>query len=227
MSNMKKDSEKKESKPRKVYSGPLRDKARTQDRLINTVGSVLEKRGYAGLTLANVGKASGLDRKNIYNYFGNFETLIKAYIDKKEFWKVESKNKIADILESSGSINKEQITDLLQDQFVTLMEDPGLQKIIHWEMAENSELLRTVADDRERVGEELFNILEKDFVGNEAKMRSSFAMILGGIYYLTIHASSNGSTICGIDVNTEEGSQIVKETLDEMIAFVFDKYSKK
>ncbi|SFJ42828.1 TetR/AcrR family transcriptional regulator [Myroides guanonis] len=227
MSNMKKDSEKKESKPRKVYSGPLRDKARTQDRLINTVGSVLEKRGYAGLTLANVGKASGLDRKNIYNYFGNFETLIKAYIDKKEFWKVESKNKIADILESSGTINKEQITDLLQDQFVTLMEDPGLQKIIHWEMAENSELLRTVADDRERVGEELFNILEKDFVGNEAKMRSSFAMILGGIYYLTIHASSNGSTICGIDVNTEEGSQIVKETLDEMIAFVFDKYSKK
>lgn len=227
MSNMKKDSEKKESKPRKVYSGPLRDKARTQDRLINTVGSVLEKRGYAGLTLANVGKASGLDRKNIYNYFGNFETLIKAYIDKKEFWKVESKNKIADILETSGTINKAQITDLLQDQFVTLMEDPGLQKIIHWEMAENSELLRTVADDRERVGEELFKILEKDFVGNEAKMRSSFAMILGGIYYLTIHASSNGSTICGIDVNTEEGSQIVKETLDEMIAFVFDKYSKK
>lgn len=227
MSNMKKDSEKKESKPRKVYSGPLRDKARTQDRLINTVGSVLEKRGYAGLTLANVGKASGLDRKNIYNYFGNFETLIKAYIDKKEFWKVESKNKIADILENTGRINKDQITDLLQDQFVTLMEDPGLQKIIHWEMAENSELLRTVADDRERVGEELFKILEKDFVGNEAKMRSSFAMILGGIYYLTIHASSNGSTICGIDVNTEEGSQIVKETLDEMIAFVFDKYSKK
>lgn len=227
MSNMKKDSEKKESKPRKVYSGPLRDKARTQDRLINTVGSVLEKRGYAGLTLANVGKASGLDRKNIYNYFGNFETLIKAYIDKKEFWKVESKNKIADILENTGRINKDQITDLLQDQFVTLMEDPGLQKIIHWEMAENSELLRTVADDRERVGEELFKILEKDFVGNEAKMRSSFAMILGGIYYLTIHASSNGSTICGIDVNTEEGSQIIKETLDEMIAFVFDKYSKK
>lgn len=224
MSNMKKDSENKESKPRKVYSGPLRDKARTQDRLINTVGTVLEKRGYAGLTLANVGKASGLDRKNIYNYFGNFETLIKAYIDRKEFWKIESKNKIGAILESKGAISEPQVTDLFQEQFTTLLADPGLQKIIHWEMAENSELLRTVADDREIVGEQLLKVLEKDFTGNEAKMRSSLAMILGGIYYLSIHATSNGSTICGIDINTEEDLKIVRETLDDMVAFVFEKY---
>lgn len=227
MSTTKTDSPKKESKPRKVYSGPLRDKARTQDRLINTVGAVLEQRGYAGLTLANVGKASGLDRKNIYNYFGNFETLIKAYIDKKEFWKVESKNKIEQILQDTGKINNKQITELLQEQFDTLVSDPGLQKIIHWEMAENSELLRTVADDREKVGEELFEILEKDFIGNEQKMRSSFAIILGGIYYLTIHASSNGSTICGIDINQEHGADVVKETIKEMISFVFEKYTNK
>lgn len=216
-----------EVKPRKVYSGPLRDKARTQDRLINTVGTVLEKRGYAGLTLANVGKASGLDRKNIYNYFGNFETLIKAYIDRKEFWKIESKNKIATILNANDSIKQPQVSELLQDQFTTLLEDPGLQKIIHWEMAENTELLRTVADDRELVGEELFKLLEKDFVGNEKKMRGSLALILGGIYYLTIHSQSNGSTICGIDINTEEGNQVIKNTIDEMIAFTFDKYSTK
>ena len=58
----------------------------------------------------------------------------------------------------------------------------------------------------------------------EICLRIGLAMILGGIYYLSIHATSNGSTICGIDINTEEDLKIVRETLDDMVAFVFEKY---
>lgn len=221
---MNQDNSKQTVKVRKVYSGPLRDKARTQERLIDSVGKVLKIRGYAGLTLANVGKVSGLDRKNIYNYFGDFESLIKAYIDKKEFWKIESKNKIEQLLTTQDEVGKDQVVDLLQDQFETLLNDIGLQKIIHWEMAENTELLRKVADEKELVGDQLFKLIEDKFSGNEKRMRGAMAMILGGIYYLTIHAKSNGSKICGIDINEEDGYKVIEESIEDLIDFVFEKY---
>ena len=57
----KEDSESEEPKQRKVSAGPIREKARTMERLIATVGKVIQKHGYPGLTVANIGKESGLD----------------------------------------------------------------------------------------------------------------------------------------------------------------------
>lgn len=74
------NKEKGENAPRerKVASGPVREKSRMMEKLVEAVGTVILQHGYPGLTVANIGKAAGVDRKLIYTYFGSLDKLIET-----------------------------------------------------------------------------------------------------------------------------------------------------
>ena len=218
-----KDSSK---KTRKVTSGPIRNKERTKERLIATVGKVIHKYGYPGLTLVNIGKESGLDRKLVYVYFGSLDNLVETYILQKDFWKKVATKKIENILEHPESIGKDEISSLLINQFETLYKDKTLQKIIHWELGEKNKILRNISDQREAIGEELFKYIDSDFKDYTTNPRALIALLIGGIYYLTLHSKTNGSTFCGIDINKPEGRIEIIETISNTISLLYSDLKK-
>ena len=69
---------------RKTYQGEKNDKSRTMTKLIQAVGAVLEKKGYTGLSIANIASTAGVDRKLISVYFGSVDNLIETYIKGKD-----------------------------------------------------------------------------------------------------------------------------------------------
>ncbi|WP_417355359.1 TetR/AcrR family transcriptional regulator [Flavobacterium sp.] len=208
-------------KPRKRTSGLLRDKDRTKARMVAAVGKVLQKKGYPGLTAPNIARAAGVDKKLVWTYFGGVDNLIEEYITQKDFWKSGSKDYVSDMLSEPDKVGKEQIYTLLQNQFDVLLKDKSLQKIIHWEMGEKSKVLRKIADEREEVGERIFEILEADRDDSNVNLRATLALMLGGIYYLSLHAKSNGSKCCGIDINEEAGKKQIDDTLRNIIYCAF------
>ena len=108
-----------------------------------------------------------------------------------------------------------------------MLKDKALQKIIHWELGENSKLLRSLADERERVGEQLFSLIMSDFEKSPVDLRARLALILGGIYYLSLHSKSNGSLVCGIDVNEDSGKQRIENAIREIIFEAYEKAGVK
>ena len=62
---------------RKTYQGEKNNKSRTMSRLVQAVGTVLENKGYTGLTSTNIAKAAGVDRKLVSKYFDSVENLIR------------------------------------------------------------------------------------------------------------------------------------------------------
>ncbi|WP_164122472.1 MULTISPECIES: TetR/AcrR family transcriptional regulator [Sphingobacterium] len=216
-------TEKKEPKTRKTLSGPLRDKSRTMARLVAAVGKVLQKSGYAGLTAPNVATAAGLDKKLVWTYFGGLDNLVEEYIRQRDFWKQAAKGYIEDLLKHPESISKDDIAGLLKNQFDTVLKDKVLQKIIHWELGEKNKMLRKVADRREEIGEELFQAILPDFEKSNISIRPRLALLIGGIYYLSLHAKSNGSTFCGLDINIEKDKELVDNAIQE---FIFETYEK-
>ncbi len=214
---------KKEPKPRKTISGPLRDKARTKARLVAAVGKVIQRTGYAGLSASSIAVAAGLDKKLIWSYFGGIDNLVEEYVRKKDFWKQAASGIINDLLRDPDKIGKKEIITLLQNQFEVVLKDKALQKIIHWEIGEKNKVLRELADKREEVGEELFKAILPDFEkGNIYNLRGRLALIVGGIYYLSLHAKSNGSTFCGIDFSTEQGIEEVQSAIHDLISVTYD-----
>lgn len=215
----------KQSKPkeRKTLSGPLRDKSRTMARMVAAVGKVIQKKGYPGLTAPNIATAAGVDKKLVWTYFGSVNKLIEEYVYQKDFWRLAEKGDIEALLKNPDQIGYSEIGNLLQSQFDVLLKDKALQKIIHWELGENNKLLRSVADERERVGEQLFSLIMPDFEKSSVDLRARIALILGGTYYLALHAKSNGSLICGIDVNEDEGRERIKSTIQDIILEAYEK----
>lgn len=211
-----------EKKPRKVVSGPIRDKEKTKRRLIATVGKVLQKYTYSGLTITNIAKESGLNPKLIYLYFGSLDGLIEEYIVEKDFWSPKSKTQLAELLEQPETIGASEVNDLLLLQFDSFLKDKSIQRIIHWEMGMKSKLLRKVSDDREEVGSQILNHLDPIFEGTDVDVRATLALILGGIYYLTLHSKNNGSTVCGIDINEDEGREAVEKAISRLIQRDFE-----
>jgi len=207
---------------RKVTSGPVRDKARTMKKMIAAVGKVIQKKGYPGLTAPNIAKAAQIDKKLVWTYFGGVDQLIEAYISQKDFWNFSAQKEIESFLQTNNTLSKEEINTLLLNQFETLLKDKALQKIIHWEIGESNDTLRRLADQREEIGEELFSRTKADFEHSTIDIRARLALLISGIYYLSLHAKSNGSMFCGIDINDPEGKARIESSITAMIFESYD-----
>lgn len=210
-------------KTRKTLSGPLRDKSRTMARMVAAVGKVIQKKGYPGLTAPNIAIAAGVDKKLVWTYFGGIDNLIEEYVRQKDFWKFAAKGYIDDLLKNPEDIGKNEISGILQSQFEVLHKDKALQKIIHWELGETNKMLRKIADKREEIGEQLFSVIMPAFETTNVDFRAKLALVLGGIYYLSLHSRSNGSLVCGIDINEEEGRSRIENAIQDII---FEAYEK-
>lgn len=214
-------------KPRKTVAGPIRDKERTKRRLIATVGKVLQKYTYAGLTITNIAKESGLNPKLIYLYFGNLDGLIEEYILEKDFWTGKLKTFMTELTENPKAVDAQDTIDLFQLQFDSFLKDRSMQRIIHWEMGVKNKLLRKIADDREEVSKEALDLILAKFADTDIDIQATLALMLGGIYYLTLHAKNNGSTVGGIDINEDEGRDRIEQTIERLILRDFEDAKKK
>lgn len=223
MGRKKETEQEDEPKKRKTTSGPLRDKSRTMARMVAAVGKVIQKKGYPGLTAPNIATAAGVDKKLVWTYFGGVNKLIEEYIHQKDFWRLAEKGEVESLIKDPDKLGHKEIGNLLQSQFEVLLKDKALQKVIHWELGENNKMLRNLADERERVGEQLFSLIIPEFEKTSVDLRARIALIIGGTYYLALHAKANGSLVCGINVNEEEGRSRIENTIGDIILEAYEK----
>ena len=206
-----------EPKTRKITSGPVREKARTMNKIVNAVGKVLKKHGYPGLTIANIANEAKVDRKLIYTYFDNLDNLVETYIQKRDYWKSKAKTTISTLL-SQQTISSQEMQSLLIGQFNTVLNDPILQRILQWELSQDKEILRKLADSREEVGELLIQKYIAGLPDDNLDIRAVLAIQTAGLYYLAMHAKTNGSTFCGLDLNFEADQQRIIDALQMILS---------
>lgn len=212
-----------EKKTRKRPSGEIRDKSRTMAKMVKAVESIIEQKGYAGLTAPNIAREAGVDKKLVWAYFGGTDNLIATYIRQSDFWEAASDKEIADLLKNPNQIGQKEIGKLLINQFETFFADRVLQKIILWELVENNKILKTVAQEREDIGEQLFEHILPEFEKSNIDLRARFALLISGIYYLSLHAKNNGSTFCGIDINKPEEKERIKKAIKDLVNEAYEK----
>ena len=98
-----------------------------------------------------------------------------------------------------------------------------LQQILLWELSEPNPVLRKISDDREALGELLFQFVEPAFKETSLDLRAILAVLISGVYYSALHAVNNGSTFCGIDVMQPEGQERIKGALSQVMNLCYEK----
>lgn len=207
---------------RKVTSGPIRNKERTKIKLLLSVGSILKKEGFVGLSVTNVAKKADVNRKLVYEYYGTLENLVKEYLNTRDYYRVSLEH-IDEIIEKAREdFGQQAAYDLLDNQFDSLMKNEEMRKIITWGLSENISALRDLNKEREFLAEQLFSrLIDEKFSGKEKNIRAIDAILVSGIYYLTLNAKMSGDTMCGIDVNTDEGQLEIKKALKQIIDWAY------
>jgi AcrR family transcriptional regulator len=198
----------------------VRDGEKTQRDLLNAIGEILMKCGYTGLKVNKIARHVGKDKSAIRHHFGRLVDLEKAYIREKDYWPPFFERFQLPEQPSREEV-KRMFTELMQENLLSFMANPEMQKIILWQISEENPLMRSISEAREQNGARLLSKATPFFIRSGTSFKAVIALLLGGIYYLVLHAETNKSTVCGIDVNLDSDRKTVVKTIGEIIEWAF------
>lgn len=195
----------------------------TKRRLIDAVGRIIRTKGYKALGVNAIAREADVNKKLIYRYFKNVDTLIETYILENDYWMNVSRSS-ADIIESQPDPGKmkEVIVSLLRGQFDYFLGHESMQSIILWGITEQVDMLNSIGHVREIIGHIIFEKTDAFFKDTGINLRAISAILVGGIYYMILRSAKNGGMISDINVNSAEGREEILKSVGQIIDWSFE-----
>jgi len=194
----------------------------TMQKLLAAVGAILTEKGYTGLGINKIALEAGVTKELIYRYYGGLNNLLKTYISSRDYWQPLLK----DLNHDSPADTLKMFTELLQNQFRFFFEEKEMQKFILWQISEYNTLMRSISEERESEGAKLLALTNEHFKGSGINIRAVMALLLGGIYYVILHAENNKSTVAGIDANLEKDREELITTIGQILNWAWQAAEK-
>jgi len=194
----------------------IKNKPATMREFISAVGNILKLEGHTGLRVNRIARYSGRNRSLIGRYFSGLAGLQRAYIMEKDYWIPFFKRFVLTDADGIAEI-KETFTSLMQENFRFFLSNPEMQNIILWQISESNELMTEISTNRELAGENLFKVTDPYFQDTNVNFRAVIGLLLGGIYYMVLHARTNKSVVSGIDLNEELDQVELSRTIEQII----------
>lgn len=207
----------------KRYQGECNDKERSKQKLIEAVGLTIKDKGYTGLTATNIAKSAGLSRRLITLYFSSVDELIETYIRGQDYWVAASGNAGQLMEDRKSADTREMLEAILINQLDYFFKEEEMQKIVIWQISQRSKIMFDIAEEREKLGSAFFELADPFFKKSDVDIRAVSGLLVAGIYYMVLHARSNDSLFCQIDVNSEEGRLRIKNAIS---AILIDTYKR-
>lgn len=202
---------------RKTYQGEKNNKSRTMNKLIQAVGIVMKQKGYTGLTVSNITAEAGVDRKLVSVYFGSVNNLVEIYIKGKNYWDTINESAINLLTSTPETSTRRILENLLLNQLEHFANDEEMQKVVLWQISENTELLASVTASREKIYNLFFPKADEELKDQNVDLRAISSILSAGIYYLVLHTKTTNSTVCEIDLTTNEGMGRIKTTIKKIL----------
>lgn len=199
-----------------------RDKDATIKQFIDAIGEILREEGFNGLKVNRIARHTGKDKTLIARYFTDLAGLQRAYIEEKDYWIPIFERFVLTDVDGVAEI-KETFVTLMQENFDFFSSNSEMQNIILWQISEENELMTEISNAREEHGERLFQLTDPTFEGSDVNFRAVIGLLLGGIYYMVLHAETNKSKVCGIDLNTENDKLEILKTIEQVITWACER----
>lgn len=178
------------TKPRKT--GPRaelhpRDPDATKVRLIEAVGRVLARDGFAAVGLRSVAAEAGTDKKLIYRYFGGLPDLLEAYASGAQFWPTNEELAGGSLTELRRLPLRSRWATVLKNYIAELRKRPLTLEILRWELSSRNEVTARLEAVREARGVALTAALAHD-LPPDFDAPAVAALLSSAIHYLLLRA---------------------------------------
>lgn len=200
--------------------GPIRDREETKKRILQAVGSILEKSGFNNIGINNIAREAGVDKVLIYRYFGGLPELVHEFAEQGDFWPSLRDIAPGDLELSEGSLADSSLA-LLKGYLRELKNRNTAQELLRGELAGKTELSSETAEIRERQGRQLIDLLSLDNEFSRSLDVPAVAAVLSaGFTFLLLRAKTSG-TYLGIDLNSDEDWDRIEKALELLVRSLF------
>ncbi|WP_183580221.1 TetR/AcrR family transcriptional regulator [Mucilaginibacter sp. X5P1] len=198
----------------------------TKRLILETVSTIMNESGYTNLQVMKITRRMGKSKGMIGYHYRNLNELLKLYIQQKDYWPPLFER--FNFTEHPGEEKiKHLFTELMQDNLKLFQETTEMQKIILWQISQDSPMLRSVSEEREKGGEQLLGLAAPYFIHTGINFKAIIALLLGGSYYMVLHSRTNKSSVCGIDLNWDHDKEEVHKTIQQVITWAWEKAQEK
>lgn len=193
-----------------------KDKARTMQKLVAAVGSVIRTHGFGALGVNSVANEAGVDKVLLYRYFGSMEALLREYVSASDYYKAASTQLPGAITGSTSRDIHAAGSAIILEQLRRLRASADLQEIYRYELTTDDPVTRSLAEQREREGTAILAMFEEKIDRSRADLSAIVAVILAGGIYLTLRKKS-ARMFNGVDLESGEGWQRIEGAIDTML----------
>ena len=173
---------------------------------MSAANNIIAEKGFLGLTATGLMKDSDIEPVQFYKRYSDLAEFIDDYVKKYDYWFSDTTK-----LQVDGENYREEYKQILSNLFLSLLDNKVMQQLLSWELSVNNETSRRTAGMRELHTLPLAERFDKIFEKSDVDIVALSSLIIGGIYYLTLH--KNLANFSGIDVNTESGRERILETI--------------
>ncbi|NPD93041.1 TetR/AcrR family transcriptional regulator [Xylanibacter muris] len=200
-----------DSKPQKRYR---RTKADIAEDIRKAAIDQILKNGFSGSLVTEIIKKARIEPPVFYNRYKDLDEFFSELVKTCDYWLINIANDAA-----KYESTKKQYIALLKGLIDSLKEKSVMLELLRWEVAEINDTTRRTATIREMFTTPLTENYRKLFAHSGVDFVAISAIIIGGIYYLSLHREV--ATFCGIDVATEEGCNRISKAVETLTCILF------
>lgn len=194
---------------------PRRTKANLIDCINNAAEEQILKDGFSNVLVTDIIKRAKIEPIVFYNRFENLESFMSEFVKKYDYW-------FSDILKDfeHHSTSKDTLTQILQRLFQELNDDSVMLELLRWEVSNGNNITTRTAMLREVHILPLVKIYEELFKDKGIDIAALTALIIGGIYYLSLH--KDRSSFSGIDINSQDGTTRIFNAIKSLVDKIYE-----
>jgi AcrR family transcriptional regulator len=197
-----------------------RDREATQSKILEAVGTVLSRDGFAGVGINAIAKQAGVDKVLIYRYFGGMPQLLQAYGRSGVFWPPLAELVGDDIAALQALPAHERYADFMIRFMRALRKRPLTIEILAQEILERNELTTILEAERQEWGEQVGRLLATEQIAQVPGTGALSILLIAGVQYLLIR--SRKIRVFGpINIQSDEGWEKVELSVREMARRLF------
>lgn len=193
-----------------------RNRSMTIERILRAMGEVMAERGTEKAGINAVAERAGVNKVLIYRYFGGWNGLLEAYVQRGFFLSIFTDKFLESTPQTPPPDTRSRIWS---DYLVQLMHEfrsrRSSQELIRWEMSNGqTELARRLATFRD---ESYLKLIHKLAPYPEYDPDAITVLMINAITHLVLVSNQRDVTL-GIDLTTEAGWERIEKAIRRILA---------
>ena len=203
-----------DQKPRR----PRRTKASIIACIQQAAEDEIRESGFASSLVTDIIKRAKIEPQVFYNRYRDLDEYYDTFVKKYDYWITDTIKEVKVPL-----VSHQGYREIFQQLIEKINTDDIILEILRWEVSESNDTTHRTAAMRELHTSPLTQGYVREFNSDDTDIMAFTAMILGGIYYLSLHKKL--SPFYGIDMSTPEGRERISIVVNKIIDGIFERRS--